>query len=1161
MAHSPDTVSLRQHVHKLLYNYAIHHLAYGHIEFTEQVVSEILSQCLHQVPLTDSFSLRPPPEPFEVLTRITGLDAHAPYHELPEKNPAALEFIKREFAVLKSTSNQKPRSERAAYSDEGDDEMFFPSERIFHVISRRARRETPRPGGNTFLRKLPNTSQEFLLKKPLRLKPVPSVSCEDDALQSTDKTLNLTWNLTPEMLSDVSTLLKSTASLSKPSTSYKNQHLDLSSQLESPPRTFGGMEREYTPIFPRSARPGFRRPDGPEGKKPTAVKVLVENSPHTSAKLPPVSMGDLATGSLKQVPVKEFKKEKDLHRQNLIMINGWQAYSSSPSGGSSESTPASSQEEVDQLQLSRISSPITSPTLEKMGQYVLALSLCAGVRYLCIHILLELPAIARTHRIDGAPARKKVKPLGAGKTFAAFLLNALPVPGAPPNVASATNETSIASVLGEPPSIRHDDDSIYAMNTASGSDDEILGFFTGADPKAFILDEKLDEKDAMMMDIPRLPPPNEHATSIHLPKKLLELVLPTKADRTSNSEKQAPAEPLPFQYLKKAKGTQGATLAVSWVPFTISHRLPSHMEMVSVATDQLIDRDDIKNGISREQISEGTAALLNEAFQLGDTEAGHTEVWERMWNSHADSEIFTRHDSDCYDIILTREERRRLQGMDSIVERHRSPATSPVGKSASASLDASYDGRVMVTDYHTEAQDLDSSDKENEDPQSSQRPMKRARILERDEHVEPDTHLWNGADDSGIALDSAEKNRVELPECDDTCALDAGMDVTGLTHLQDTAEPRSRQPLEMPHDYSSASLDPSYAATTEIAGAEPDFLKISVPSLEPDRLHISAGIAKFAELRAKKLSNPVKERQDDALLASRPIQPPETDASLSDTTKGPPHEILTQSTILFPSPWTPPTSAHWYMASMELLQKQAVVRSLRSNNCAIGLVEREGLNGVDLILDPHTAIVFTNLLALPAGCEALLTAISDQSWRYSRLLLIFEAYPPSTSFRCNVPLRNEAETFNAYSPPVLKAIRKFRRDLSMAEACGKKNAACVVCHAFANDVEQAAVFARHFGDLVEANDDSGGALWGDRSWLEEDVPEEEEGMAIADGMNHFAAFVILCQVNVQEFLDMSSDQRLLRFGPHAGHERLATLNQFIEKRLQTIQSSDDEMPH
>ncbi|KAJ3871015.1 hypothetical protein F5051DRAFT_341454 [Lentinula edodes] len=74
------------------------------------------------------------------------------------------------------------------------------------------------------------------------------------------------------------------------------------------------------------------------------------------------------------------------------------------------------------------------------------------------------------------------------------------------------------------------------------------------------------------------------------------------------------------------------------------------------------------------------------------------------------------------------------------------------------------------------------------------------------------------------------------------------------------------------------------------------------------------------------------------------------------------------------------------MASMNLIQKQALVRSLRSGICGVGLVEHEMLTGVDLIIDPHTAVIFTNSLALPSEVDVLINTICEQSWRYDHLL-------------------------------------------------------------------------------------------------------------------------------------------------------------------------------
>ncbi len=41
-------------------------------------------------------------------------------------------------------------------------------------------------------------------------------------------------------------------------------------------------------------------------------------------------------------------------------------------------------------------------------------------------------------------------------------------------------------------------------------------------------------------------------------------------------------------------------------------------------------------------------------------------------------------------------------------------------------------------------------------------------------------------------------------------------------------------------------------------------------------------------------------------------------------------------------------------------------------------------------------------------------------------------------------------------------------------------------------------------------------------------------------MNRFAAYVILCQITVEDFLDLSPQERIDRFGIYVGHERMVT---------------------
>jgi len=80
------------------------------------------------------------------------------------------------------------------------------------------------------------------------------------------------------------------------------------------------------------------------------------------------------------------------------------------------------------------------------------------------------------------------------------------------------------------------------------------------------------------------------------------------------------------------------------------------------------------------------------------------------------------------------------------------------------------------------------------------------------------------------------------------------------------------------------------------------------------------------------------------------------------------------------------------------------------------LVESETLLDVDLIIDPHTAVIFTNLLSLPAQIEAFTATVSVQSWRYDSLLIVFEAFAPSMAFKPD-SATSAKESLSAYASP------------------------------------------------------------------------------------------------------------------------------------------------
>jgi hypothetical protein len=255
----------------------------------------------------------------------------------------------------------------------------------------------------------------------------------------------------------------------------------------------------------------------------------------------------------------------------------------------------------------------------------------------------------------------------------------------------------------------------------------------------------------------------------------------------------------------------------------------------------------------------------------------------------------------------------------------------------------------------------------------------------------------------------------------------------------------------------------------------------------------SLGIDTFASLRAKAVKpstrgilppspQPLPSSATTASGLEQEVQPSELRSA--------PQNLYDRKTLRLPSPWILPTDTHRYMASLDLLQKQVLVRSLRTAEYLVHLVERHSLGGVDLILDPYTAVIFAPLLSLPSQGESLLFRVSTQSHTYKHLLVVFEAYPVSRSFK---PLSRfsdpAAYDLHAYTPPIMKAIKRFRRDLDIGEACGTKAATCEVKVAFADSVDEAAAYARYYGEIAKGRDETRGAIWGQREWLDLDISE------------------------------------------------------------------------
>lgn len=916
-----------------------------------------------------------------------------------------------------------------------------------------------------------------------------------EPLMRQDEVLNTTVRLDSGEHDAVRSLLRSV--LTARPKGYKNRYLDHGAH--SPPLSSPVAEVPFIPIFPRRRRAGSGIREA--HSLPSGVKGLPAIIP---------------------VPVKLEDLEPDLHEQSMVVVDGWHAYVSSPSP---TPTPPSSQE--DQLDELFMSSPDTTPP-----------PACPAK--------MEIAQIPRTRRIGGA---RKPAPMGHETDLGSFLKPVAPKaqPILPP--ARPTSEPA-TSILGQPDS---------ACGPPMGTDQDDLDVDVGhlyshqkQDPRGLILREKVDENRQLLMEVPVLPPPTQHLlNALFLPSDLKDFVAPLRAKGEVNMK--IPAS----KFLRKAKGIPSLNVELSWVPIAAKTRIPTNLEMMKVTA--LFDTD-----IPASDLPMQIAILQNQVPVNSSLSQLPRDTWShRYTNTLFEAPIVNLYSEAAHcEMILSRKERRRAAGLPDEQEEEE-------------------ESKMGASDCASNVEDVPA------------RPSKRPRLMRNDHmddsgvavvnelHCGPISHgnadtdfldaeteklpPLHGDYDDGLINTSQSENfdpeqRIAFPA--DTQASRASRDDHNFASLYeqgefealsfDSQQAASAQPTQIPADHTSS--DETYTGIREPhPNAIMNDLIIKSPQIAvrnaPDIATRSLGIAEFVKLRAKKFNIPDPEA---------PHTNPPSEHGLPE---GPSHiipdSVYDRNTLRLPSTWDFPASLHRYIVSMELLQKQGLVRSLQSRPCCIALVERDALGGVDVILDPHSAIIFTNLLILPSQCTALASQIAQQSWCYSRLLLIFEAYPVACSYQCKA--RSSTSDLFAYSPPVIKALGKLRRDIGISEGCGNKRSQCQVYYAFADTVDQAAMFTRQFGDLAEANDESWGSIWGDRAWLEDDIPEGEQDLAAADGMNRFAAFVILCQIDLGELLELTPEDRADKFGPLVGLERMVLLNQVIERRLQALEPSESEM--
>jgi hypothetical protein len=158
--------------------------------------------------------------------------------------------------------------------------------------------------------------------------------------------------------------------------------------------------------------------------------------------------------------------------------------------------------------------------------------------------------------------------------------------------------------------------------------------------------------------------------------------------------------------------------------------------------------------------------------------------------------------------------------------------------------------------------------------------------------------------------------------------------------------------------------------------------------------------------------------------------------------------------------------------------------ALRHDWLRIDLLERERLNGADLVFDCDTALVFSPMHLLRSDSRPLKGRLGSLSWKYTRLAVVFKLYGDSVS---GLQYPQTERGYEDLSARVIQSFKKLCRDIAIAEAYEEKRPQTDIQMYFARSDEQAATMTRALGDMAESQSQWG--PWDDRLWLGADEQE------------------------------------------------------------------------
>ncbi|KAG1813861.1 uncharacterized protein BJ212DRAFT_1364133 [Suillus subaureus] len=1234
---SPEyELTVRTHIRQTFLPYVRKHITRDHVSYTEFKLEQIFTESLDFAPLADPHALVLPPDPLDTLAgSLKNLDL-----SFDERLTTDGDTIRKLKSSLKTIvgEGRELRSE-ACWREE--DHMYARVAEIYRpmtpILTNRARKQTPKAGANALRASLPRTwPAQF---EHTGVKSVVVAQIEDSDVPNLEEVLNVR----PTIESTTRTHILSLFKLANPpaQSTETNSHVTSFLRADSPPHQ---IQRPLSPpLFPRSkASPG-------------SLWTGIANAKDI-------------VGRLTAVPAPVLEElEDDVDRVNMSIVDGWTVL---PISSPPSASPLSSQDtEIDELwEVSPTppGTPATSLFSARMDEIEIPRIHKPG------HMLPHSPKPSGSNDLKSLIGH--LKPVAAAKlkggntimstdqnTNIALFLSS-------PNAEDGRILDAEDSMLGQPPSVctasplpthagrdrrkkSYQDQDLGDIDVEQDLDMALRHMYREVQEENIegcVLEERLDEKDVALMDVPHLPPPTVHPGPPLRPTSMRALI--RGGDMNTTVQRHTTLEPV--------KGIKPLNLELSWRPFKFAPPIPTD-ESVSLVAEPALD-DLVKLGCTDKASEAKIRGLLADpettSYHLANV-AGSKEPKDKRgtgcFGLSPPRPLKPSLLEEGFELVLTKRERRLHAGLPEFEDSHEYRAK-------------------YGEDPHERQDEVEGGDETSPETETDDQPAKPPRSVFHDsgilDNIPNVVNHFDVADDdisgatfggpetaldhSGVTFPNPRDNEACYRDRDGPSPLEAVYSPDDVDYSDKDKEdsphyiyqqeqdrdqchegpssyfrlptwhqygpspcPARRHPLRgLDQDYAmanysrgicteSAFFPLSFGSQSERVSrcpTEPGVLLDSdeergvIPDTDSPRktqgisdkdqpANISSFLRYFVPEVATSTASPVSKRRrlddpktvtrgfiDDHLtLRNKQVMcdpPPSVTPTIISSepqalqlgSASPPRvvppEILNTHTLRLPDVWNPPTTSHCYLASMALIQKRALVRALQAPECRVHLVERYVLGGADIVMDPDTALLVAPLLALPSQVEGLADRISQLSWRYTHILIILEAFPSANAFAAEINTNNVKLMPYAFSPPILKAIKKLRRLLTIAGGCGTQNVGCKIEWAFANDVGEAALFVRTFGNLAQerAFNGSGNALWGDRGWLQVDEHEDEADLASVEGMNPFAAFVMLYQGSLHEILDMSPESRAAEFSYLVGSQRIASLNAIIEQRTQNM---------